>query len=79
MHPSNKVTLENVSEVVRYHKPVGDQASRHENLSTATEMFITILLQNCPDCADRSTAIRYARTSKMIASAAIALEPREER
>ena len=74
MHPSNKVTLENVKSVVRYHRPTGDQARRHEALSAATEHFLVAILENCPDCADRSAAIRHARDAKMTASAAIALE-----
>lgn len=74
VHPSNKVTLENVSDVVRYHKPAGDQPARHEALSAATEHFIKALLLYCPDCADRSSAIRHARIAKMEGSAAIALE-----
>lgn len=78
MHPSNKVTLENVKDVVRYHRPTADQSRRHEALSLATEHFITALLENCPDCADRSAAIRDARNAKMTASAAIALEEGHE-
>lgn len=78
MHPSNKVTLENVKDVVRYHRPTADQARRHEALSLATEHFITALLENCPDCADRSAAIRHARDAKMTASAAVALEEGHE-
>lgn len=74
MHPSNKVTLENLSEVVRYHAPVGDQQARHENIAAATEHFIRFILAYAPDCADRSSAIRHARLAKMEASAAIALE-----
>lgn len=74
MHPSNFVTLENVADVVRYHRPTEDQARRHEKLSAATEAFITAILENCEHCADRSSAIRHARLAKMEASAAIALE-----
>ena len=73
-HPSNKITLENVTDVVRYHAPTGTQAARHEFLSKATEGFIAAILANAPDCADRSTAIRCVREAKMWASAAIALE-----
>jgi hypothetical protein len=78
MHPSNKVTLENVKSVVRYHRPNADQSRRHEALSAATEHFLVAILENCPDCADRSAAIRMAREAKMTASAAIALEEGHE-
>lgn len=77
MHPSNIVTLNNVANVVRYHRPIGDQAARHELLSDATEQFIRAILTSCPESADRSSAIRHARIAKMEASAAIALEEGE--
>jgi len=78
LHPSNKVTLDNVADVVRYHRPTAEQSRRHEAMSVATEHFIRALLDHCPDCADRSSAIRHARIAKMEASAAIALEPSNE-
>ncbi len=76
MHPSNKVTAENANEVIRYHRPVGDQPARHEALAAGAEAFIRCLLHNAPDCADRSSAIRHIRLAKMEASAAVALEER---
>lgn len=76
MHPSNKVTLDNAGAVVRYEKPTPDQIERHEKLAVGTEAFIRCLLENTPDCADRSSAIRHVRLAKMEASAAVALEER---
>ena len=73
-HPSNCVTRQNVADVVRYHKPDQNQVERHEIMSVMTENFILALLNYCPDCADRSSAIRAVREAKMWASAAIALE-----
>lgn len=74
-HPSNKITLDNAHEVVRYHKPTEDQVNRHELLAEAAETFIKIILENCPDSADRTAAIRKVREAKMTASASVALEP----
>lgn len=77
-HPSNKVTADNVADVVRYHAPTPDQGFRHERLSMAVETFIKEILEHAPDCADRSAAIRAAREAKLWASAAVALEPAPE-
>lgn len=74
-HPSNKITPDNVADVVRYHAPTEAQAFAHDKLSMATEAFIVEILKYAPDCADRSTAIRSAREAKLWASAAVALEP----
>jgi hypothetical protein len=75
-HPSNKITLENVASVVRYHAPATeDQVYAHERLAMAAEDFVRAILVHAPDCADRTTAIRCAREAKMWASAAVALAP----
>jgi len=76
-HPSNKVTVENVHEVVRYHAPTPDQAMRHEKLAQGAADFIRLILETAPDSADRSAAIRQVREAKMTASAAVALEERD--
>ena len=73
-HPSNKITLENVADVVHYHKPTESQVKVHEDLAFAAERLIEHILTLVPDCADRSTAIRCVREAKMWASAAVALE-----
>ena len=74
-HPSNKITLDNASEVVRYHKATDEQAVSHKLIADVAEHLIRTIIVNTPDCADRSTAIRCVREAKMWASAAIALEP----
>lgn len=72
-HPSNKVTLDNCADVVRYHKPSPAQIEAHERLAAAAEAFIRAILADAPDCADRAAAIRHVREAKMTASAAVAL------
>lgn len=76
-HPSNKITNENVHDVVRYHAPTEVQKQKHEILAAAAEAFMQAILSYSPDCADRSTALRKVREAKMWASAAVALEPPE--
>lgn len=77
-HPSNKITNENLHDAVRYHAATPDQTIGHELLASEAEKFIMAILIAAPDCADRSTAIRCVREAKMWASAAIALEPKEQ-
>lgn len=77
VHPSNRVTLDNVADVVRYRAPSPAQEYAHERLAMATEDFIKAILLNAPDCADRTAAIRKAREAKMTASAAVALMTEE--
>lgn len=79
-HPSNKITLTNMIEVTRFTRTKlnPNQSARHEALALACEDFIRTILTACPDCADRSSAIRHVRMAKMEASASIALEKNED-
>ncbi len=79
-HPSDKVTLTNMSAITRYSrsKLSPNQSARHEALALACEDFIRIILTACPESADRSSAVRHARMAKMEASASVSLEPIEE-
>lgn len=74
-HPSNKITLENCGDVVRYHAPTAEQIRQHELLAAGAEYFLRAILLNAPDSADRSTALRKVREAKMYASAAVAIDP----
>ena len=67
------VTEENLDEVMTYHKPDTERARKHEVVNTAAKEFIRTLLQNCPPCADRSSAIRSVREARLWANSAIAL------
>ena len=67
------ISEDNVSEVVRYHKPDTYQVVAHEALAAAAEAFIIVILRECKQCADTTAAIRKVREAKMTASAAIAL------
>lgn len=78
-HPSNKITLENAGEIVKYHAPTQEQIKAHSAVADAAENMLCVILKYVPDCADRSTAIRCVREAKMWASAAVALELTEEK
>lgn len=71
---SNKVSLENALEVFKHHPPQGEDILRHERLRIAAYDFTVVVLKNCPDCADRTAAIRKIREALMTANAAVALE-----
>lgn len=74
-HPSDEISLDNVHDVVRYHRPTDDQVQRHERLAEASELLLTTILENCPESSDRIEALKHVRMAKMLASAAVALEP----
>lgn len=66
------VTGEDIRNRFTYHKPTEDQAERHSQLS---EVFITVagfVMENTPESAEQSIAIRKLEEAKFYASAAIA-------
>lgn len=75
-HDLHERVAEAAWEVSTYHAPVGDQVSRHLNLSAAVANFLVSIVENVPAGPERSTAISRAREAKMWASAGVALEPR---
>ena len=74
-HPSNRVeTLEQLKTIFTYHAPRGDQPERYAKIREAGWFLAKTILECCPDCADRTVAIRRVREAVMVANAAVALE-----
>jgi hypothetical protein len=74
-HPSNRITAENLKEVIYWHRPSPNQIQRMENLAANCEQLMQGILDAAPDCADRTKALQYVRAARMWANSAIALEP----
>lgn len=73
--PPRGVSLENVADVFRHHPPrTEEDVRRHEAVRAGALAFAQVILLNCPNCADRSTALRHVRDAMMNANASIALD-----
>jgi hypothetical protein len=77
-HPSNKITTDNLKDVVYWHRPQDTQVRALERIAESCEILMHAILISAPDCADRSTALRCAREARMWANAAIMLDPQEK-
>jgi hypothetical protein len=66
----------NPEHVFVYHRPTAEQAAAYEAIRDGAKAFAYILLQNTPECADQSAALRLLRECVMTANASIALEGR---
>lgn len=62
-----------VDEVVSYHSPSSGAIEAISAIRRASAIMITTIFENCPPCADRSTAVRYVREAMMTANASIVL------
>lgn len=76
-HPSNKITLETLKDVVYWHKPTPEKAKSYETIAQGCELLMRTILIEAPECADRSTALRAVREARMWANSAIALKDGE--
>lgn len=57
--------------IVTYHQPNQDGIEKITRIRQATEDLIVAILENCPNSADKSAAIRKAREAMMTANASI--------
>lgn len=76
-HPSNRVTSANVEQLFRYHPPTQETIPKFEAINAASLALARAILENTPQCADQSAAIRWVTLARMQANAAIACAPRE--
>ncbi len=70
---SSRWSPEYIRDVVAYHAPGSEGLGRIAAMRTATEMFMRSIVENCPDSADRTAALRHAREAMMTANASIVL------
>jgi hypothetical protein len=57
-----------------YHEPTEDQIDKYSAIRQTARSLAFVILDMCPDNADRTTAIRKLREAVMTANAAIACE-----
>ena len=66
------ISNEHVENWFSYHSPTPQQAVMYVNIRDATKVLAYIILNNAPDSADRTAAIRKLREVIMVANASIA-------
>jgi hypothetical protein len=69
-----QVNEHNVEEVFTYRPPTEEKIAQYTEIRQGVKAFVDLLLKNCPQCADRTSAIRHVRNAVMEANAAIALD-----
>jgi len=57
-----------------YHSPKGDQPERYVKIREAAKHLAEVILENTPNSADQTTAIRKVREAVMTANQSIACE-----
>jgi hypothetical protein len=69
----DSATREWLDEVFRYHAPREGQPERYEAIRAAGKVMAAAVLQNCPQCADRTAALQKIREAVFMANASVAL------
>lgn len=59
---------------LKYVPPTEQNKVKFEKVTYAAEQFMRAIIEHCPDCADRTHALRLVRDTRMWANAAISLE-----
>ncbi len=62
-----------LAELFKYLPPNGETLPKFAAINQAAKNFAEVILQNCPPSADRSTAVNWVRTARMLANSAITL------
>ncbi len=68
------ITLDNLHDAFQYHTCDDDQKARIEKIREAGEAFARAIMENSPQCADTSAALRKVREARKDANEAIALK-----
>ncbi len=66
------VSLANLDNVFTYHAPTGTQPDQYAKIREGAKAFAKIILENTPQSADQTDAIRSVRNAMMTANASIA-------
>lgn len=58
----------------QYHAPTKEIAARYDRIRSAAKALAYVISNECPDCADRTAALRRLREAVMTANASIACD-----
>lgn len=67
-------TNADLDEIFKYHAPTVEQVGKYHNIRVVARVFAQVIVDNTPECADQTAAIRKLRECVMTANASIALE-----
>ncbi len=62
--------------VFSHHSATPEKLARYEALHTGAKQFAEVILQQVPDCTDRTAVLQLLREASMLACAAISLDGR---
>jgi len=66
------ITKEQLQNWFTYHSPTLEQLPKYQAIREAGLQFATAIVENAPDCADTTAAVRKIREAVMTANQAIA-------
>ena len=55
-----------------YHSPTPEQVKQYAAINAASKALARVIIETCPQSADRSAALRLVREARMTANASIA-------
>lgn len=74
MPPTGVFNKEDIKDMFTYHPTKEGQNAAYAAINEAGLHLVEVIIRECPNCADRTTAIRAVRQARMWANSAIACE-----
>jgi hypothetical protein len=68
------VAQEVIENLFTYHAPTGDQPERYVRIREKAKELALVIHEACPECPDRTAAMRHLREAVMTANASIATQ-----
>lgn len=68
----SRPTDEEVERWFSYHPPKDDQSERYQRLRDGAKVYAKLIMECCPESADRTSALRQLREANWAANASIA-------
>lgn len=70
--PKRLTLIERIGEWFQYHAPTDDQIKSYQRIRDESRRFAYAIVEETPECADQTAALRKLRECVMTANAAIA-------
>lgn len=70
--------LYDIENIFKYHKPIGNQPERYEQIRAKAKELAQLILDTCPESRERSLAFTNIEQGVMWANASIARNETEE-
>ena len=71
------MTTEQIQNIFTYHRPIGNQPTRYEDLRDHAKRLAFLIERHCPESREKALAITHLQQAIMWANASIAINEKD--